>query len=389
MDFMQFIAELDMDQAHVLAWANAQVAASRACDVQLSRFGDPEIKSGVFLLRLMAAVAPEAIDTGMIKPGLTPFDQQLNAKLAISTSHKMGARVFCGWHDIVEARPKLMLSMMAAVMSVAFRTKTTSKGDVLKQVTRARAQLEAVKASDRLSRRGSSVASILSVASAANTALGRANSMIQAGNPNQLLDSIRRGIQLELDLDDDSLPPPPRSARQRIGSFFSGLAGLLTGRRPARAHPRSSTGFKLRLSGNPARHSSAEELCPSPLKAPLKSPAFNVRALGFDPSKLPKAPPVPVPLGAPPPATARGGAPFAPSPRCRGGANPEPRRAPCLSTRESLVLSRRDSAAHLTRGDSQVLVSPRLSNRDSTLEQRRLSTRASQTTMDRVMSLHI
>jgi hypothetical protein len=44
MDFMQFIAELDMDQAHVLAWANAQVAASRACDVQLSRFGDPEGK---------------------------------------------------------------------------------------------------------------------------------------------------------------------------------------------------------------------------------------------------------------------------------------------------------------------------------------------------------
>mmetsp|Transcript_24899 Transcript_24899/g.80458 ORF Transcript_24899/g.80458 Transcript_24899/m.80458 type:complete len:115 (+) Transcript_24899:3-347(+) len=114
-----------------------------------------------------------------------------------------------------------------------------------------------------------------------------------------------------------------------------------------------------------------------------------MRAIGFDPSKLPKAPPVPAPLGAPPAATPRGGAPFAPSPRCRGGANLEPRRAPCLSTRDSLVLSRRDSAVHLSRDNSLVLVSPRLSTCESNLEQRRLSTRGSQATMERVKSLHI
>mmetsp|Transcript_10362 Transcript_10362/g.31867 ORF Transcript_10362/g.31867 Transcript_10362/m.31867 type:complete len:188 (+) Transcript_10362:99-662(+) len=46
-DFLQFIDELGMQQEHLLAWANAQVA-STGCDIQLSRFGDPEIKSGVF-----------------------------------------------------------------------------------------------------------------------------------------------------------------------------------------------------------------------------------------------------------------------------------------------------------------------------------------------------
>ncbi|EOD10252.1 hypothetical protein EMIHUDRAFT_67717, partial [Emiliania huxleyi CCMP1516] len=113
-DLLQFLDELDMDSAHVLAWANARVL-SAGCDVQLSKFGDPAVKSGVFLLELMRAVAPLAIREDLIKPGITELERQLNAKLAISTAHKMGARVFCGWQDILEARPKLVLSMIAAV----------------------------------------------------------------------------------------------------------------------------------------------------------------------------------------------------------------------------------------------------------------------------------
>ena len=147
-DFMQFLDELDMDQAHVLTWANAQVAR-RGTDIQLSRFGDPAIKSGVFLLQLMKAVAPKAIKEDDIKPGRSELDRQLNAKLAISTSHKMGARVFCGWQDILEARPKLMLSMVAAIMSVYLKTNNFTKDDVLRDLRRGSVALQSMRASQR------------------------------------------------------------------------------------------------------------------------------------------------------------------------------------------------------------------------------------------------
>jgi len=327
MDFMNFIADLDMDQAHVLAWANAQVAAS-GCDIQLTRFGDPEIKSGVFLLRLMAAVAPEALDQANIKPGFTPHDQQLNAKLAISTSHKMGARVFCGWHDIIEARPKLMLSMMAAVMAVAFKNKTTTKSDVLKQVAKSKAQLEAAKASERFSRRSSSVASILSAASGIGSP--RSKSITRSNNPNKFLDVMRKDIKCELEEESTirsgplkppppPVPPPPTTPRQRIVDFFSSIANMLPlpGRSKASAFQEPShTGFKLRLGANePVQQRVSFRATDGDVDKPIHSPTLHVRNLGFDPSSLPKAPPVAKPPGIPPASTPRGGAPFKPSPR--------------------------------------------------------------------------
>ena len=147
-DFMQFLDELDMDQAHVLTWANAQVARSGA-DLQLSRFGDKAIRSGVWLLSLMKSVAPNAINEDLIKPGLTELDRQLNAKLAISTAHKMGARVFCGWQDILEARPKLMLSMVASVMACYLKNNGYTKDDVLRETRAGSVALQSMRASQR------------------------------------------------------------------------------------------------------------------------------------------------------------------------------------------------------------------------------------------------
>ena len=51
------------------------------------------------------------------------LDKELNAKYAISCARRMGALVFMLWEDIVEVRPKMVLSFLATVMAFSYRTK--------------------------------------------------------------------------------------------------------------------------------------------------------------------------------------------------------------------------------------------------------------------------
>lgn len=165
----------------------------------------------------MSAVAPEAVNPDMIKPGLSPFDQQLNAKLAISTAHKMGARIFCGWQDI-EARPKLMLSMMAAVMAIAFQKRATTKQDVLNQVARSQPR-------PSLPRATSSVASILSVTSAPfsrNGSIARSGSMMRK-SPDQVVAAMRNEIKSELE--EESIMPNSKP-HSKLDRLFAALPSL-------------------------------------------------------------------------------------------------------------------------------------------------------------------
>ena len=64
----------------------------------------------------MLAVAPECVDKAEVNNGLTASECKLNAKYAISCAHKMGCRVFLTWEDIVEVKPKMILTLLAAAM---------------------------------------------------------------------------------------------------------------------------------------------------------------------------------------------------------------------------------------------------------------------------------
>ena len=53
--------------------------------------------------------------------GETEEEQKLNAKYAISSARKLGCTRFLLREDIVEVKPKMILSFLATVMSFAFR----------------------------------------------------------------------------------------------------------------------------------------------------------------------------------------------------------------------------------------------------------------------------
>ena len=70
----------------VLAWANATVAAHAAAAAGegaasgISSFRDPSLATGHFLLALLTAVEPHAVNQALITPGASPEDREQNAK---------------------------------------------------------------------------------------------------------------------------------------------------------------------------------------------------------------------------------------------------------------------------------------------------------------------
>jgi len=57
----------------------------------------------------------------LVTPGETDEDKMLNAKYAISVARKLNCTIFLLPEDIVEVKPKMMLTFVAAIMTVALQ----------------------------------------------------------------------------------------------------------------------------------------------------------------------------------------------------------------------------------------------------------------------------
>merc|ERR1712136_514742 len=96
----------------------------------IASFRDPQISSGHFLIKLAGLLNPEVIDEELVTAGTSDADQLLNARYAISIARMMGCCVFCLPEDIVEVKPKMILTFVAAVMAVVLQRGGTLEENV-------------------------------------------------------------------------------------------------------------------------------------------------------------------------------------------------------------------------------------------------------------------
>ena len=68
-----------------------------------------------FFFDLLAAVEPRIIDPSLITPGASEEDRLLNARYAISVARKLGCTIFLLPEDIVEVKPKMIMTFVASV----------------------------------------------------------------------------------------------------------------------------------------------------------------------------------------------------------------------------------------------------------------------------------
>ncbi|KAL3657228.1 hypothetical protein V7S43_017888 [Phytophthora oleae] len=102
----------------IIGWANSKVLQGGRVKGSILSFRDPTLSDGLFLLDLVHAVEPRAVNWDMALQDKTDDAKASNAKYAISCAQKIGATVFLTYEDIVEVKPKMMMTFVASLMLV-------------------------------------------------------------------------------------------------------------------------------------------------------------------------------------------------------------------------------------------------------------------------------
>lgn len=101
----------------ILTWVNETLAEANK-SVKISSFKDKEISSSLAVLELIDAIQPGSINHDLIKTGsLSEADKLENAQYAISMARKIGARVYALPEDLVEVKPKMVMTVFACLMA--------------------------------------------------------------------------------------------------------------------------------------------------------------------------------------------------------------------------------------------------------------------------------
>ncbi|KAK6478620.1 plastin-1-like [Huso huso] len=101
----------------IINWVNVTLEAAEK-ETSIKSFKDKSICTSLPVLDLISAIAPNAIREEMVRrdDDLSDEDKLNNAKYAISVSRKIGARVYALPEDMVEVKPKMVMTVFACLM---------------------------------------------------------------------------------------------------------------------------------------------------------------------------------------------------------------------------------------------------------------------------------
>lgn len=101
----------------IVAFANEQVGGNYQ---PIENLRDSSLEDGIFLCHLAGSIQPEAVDWTVVESGNNDEEKLNNARYAISIARKLDCCVYCLPEDLVEVRPKMILTFCAAVMKRVF-----------------------------------------------------------------------------------------------------------------------------------------------------------------------------------------------------------------------------------------------------------------------------
>ncbi|PCH45082.1 fimbrin [Wolfiporia cocos MD-104 SS10] len=105
----------------ILKWANTTAQKAKPGVKPIRSFKDPSLTTGLFFLDLLEALRPGIVDSSLIiqVSEAGPYeDRRQNAKLAISIARKMNALIFLVPEDIVDVRPRLIMTFVGSLMAI-------------------------------------------------------------------------------------------------------------------------------------------------------------------------------------------------------------------------------------------------------------------------------
>jgi len=118
-----------INDALIVGWANNRVATklypfltehnTKFNEVvhNIKSLQAASLSNSLFLLNLLWAVEARVVNWKLVTHGRTEEEKLLNARYAVSVARKLGATIFLLPEDIVEVKPKMMLTFIASIMS--------------------------------------------------------------------------------------------------------------------------------------------------------------------------------------------------------------------------------------------------------------------------------
>uniref|UniRef100_A0A6Q2XHJ0 Plastin-3 n=1 Tax=Esox lucius TaxID=8010 RepID=A0A6Q2XHJ0_ESOLU len=100
----------------IVKWVNTTLSEAGKT-TKISSFKDKEISTSLAVVDLIDAIQPGSISYELVKTGsLSAEDKLENAKYAVSMARKIGARVYALPDDLVEVKPKMVMTVFACLM---------------------------------------------------------------------------------------------------------------------------------------------------------------------------------------------------------------------------------------------------------------------------------
>ncbi|XP_056420778.1 plastin-1 [Hyla sarda] len=105
-----------IDDRTIINWVN-ETLSNAGKTTFISSFKDKSISTSLPVLDLIDAIAPKAVNPDMVKrENLSDEDKMKNAKYAISVARKIGARIYALPDDLLEVKPKMVMTVFACLM---------------------------------------------------------------------------------------------------------------------------------------------------------------------------------------------------------------------------------------------------------------------------------
>ncbi|XP_012264613.1 plastin-2 isoform X2 [Athalia rosae] len=103
----------------IVQWVNSKLQAAGKTS-SIKSFQDYSISDAKVVIDLIDTIKPGIINYDLVKEGGTDASNLDNAKYAISTARKIGARVYALPEDIAEVKPKMVMTVFACLMALDY-----------------------------------------------------------------------------------------------------------------------------------------------------------------------------------------------------------------------------------------------------------------------------
>jgi len=119
-------------EREIISWVNERLEGSGK-ESRITSFQDSKISSALPVIDLIDAIKPGVINYELLQEGGNYEEDLANAKYALSMARRIGARVYALPEDIVEVKPKMVMTVFACLMSKEYIPEMASRKNSAKE----------------------------------------------------------------------------------------------------------------------------------------------------------------------------------------------------------------------------------------------------------------